>query len=247
MPIPRAAVVRRVRRVGARDLGHLGVGQLPVEIVASLATRRIRPVRNGSYGRLLYPHNDDCSLPDFPLPVQTSSSGSSIRPTMPRRAGAFPERDRTLTEPRTCVKARRLRAVEVTNEDSVAAPAERQPSGGEVPAGLTVEAGNDTSDLVVVTFNERIHRSGLTLDGLRIRSRRVGGSADVRPPHAAADGSAAALNRSSNSASRCCAPSMPFAFTWPKPRIRSGSDAISTASAWLVWSRPSRSDATARS
>ena len=56
------AVVWRVRRVGARDLGHLGVGQLPVEIVASLAIRRIRPVRNGSYGRLLYLHNDDCSL-----------------------------------------------------------------------------------------------------------------------------------------------------------------------------------------
>ena len=161
--------------------------------------------------------------------------------------GAFPERDRTLTEPRTCVRARRLRAVEVTNEGSVAAPAERQPSGGEVPVGLTVEAGNDTSDLVVVTFNERIHRSGLTLDGLRIRSRRVGGSADVRRPHAASGGSAAAPNRSSNSASRCSASSMPFAFTWPKPRIRSGSDAISTASAWLVWSRPSRSDATVRS
>ena len=33
----------------------------------------------------------------------------------------------------------------------------------------TVEAGNDASDLVVVTFNKRIHRGGLTLDGLKNR------------------------------------------------------------------------------
>ena len=143
MPIPRVAVVRRVRRVGARDLGHLGVGQLPVEIVASLAIRRIRPVRNGSYGRLQYPHDDDCSLIFRCLSRHPRPDPPYARPCRDD-PGAFPERDRTLTEPRTCVKARRLRAVEVTNEDSVAAPAERQPSGGEVPAGLlrfAVEVG----------------------------------------------------------------------------------------------------------
>ena len=70
---------------------------------------------------------------------------------------------------------------------------------------------------------------------------RVG---DDRPRHAASGDSTAALNRGNNSASRRSASSMLRAFTWPKPRIRSGNDAISTARAWLVWSRSPMSDAT---
>lgn len=37
----------------------------------------------------------------------------------------------------------------------------------------TVEAGNDASDLVVVTFDERIHRSGLILDRLKNRENTM--------------------------------------------------------------------------
>ena len=51
---------------------------------------------------------------------------------------------------------------------------------------------------------------------------------------AASGDSTAAPNRSSSSASRRSASSMLRALTWPKPRIRSGSDAISTATAWLA-------------
>ena len=64
---------------------------------------------------------------------------------------------------------------------------------------------------------------------------------------AASGGSIAALNLASNASSRRSASSMLRALTWPKPRIRSGSDAISTAIAWLVWSRSAIRDETTRS
>ena len=92
IPVPRGAVGWRVRRVGARDLGHLGVGQLPVEIAASLATRRIRPARNGSQGTLQYPHNHDRSLIFRYLSRHHCPDPPYARPCGDD-PGAFPERD----------------------------------------------------------------------------------------------------------------------------------------------------------
>ena len=148
-----------------------------------------------------------------------------------------------------------LRAVEVTNEDSVAASAERQPSGGEVPAGLlrfAVEVGQALpaaapgAALHRVAIRRRapapveraqvhLHRDAVDLDGpLDDGGPRQGNVASIELR-------ALALALLARSMAALVRGTWPFCHTWPSMnRLVAMASPVSAVASRVVVTSPGR-------